>query len=94
MQAVSAVEDQTEYQEGKRAQTVESSLIFQKWESKLHFCLSQCDNISICVCVSLPQPVSVAVGLESLAAQHVDVARPVPGSLMVRRPDKGAFLML
>lgn len=46
---------------------------------------------SICVCVR--QPVSVAVGLESLAAQRVAVARPVPGSWMVKRPDREASLM-
>lgn len=38
--------------------------------------------------------VSVDVGLESLAAQLVAAARPVPESLTVRRPGRGASLML
>lgn len=36
----------------------------------------------------------MAVDLESPAAQRVAVARPVPGSLMVKRPDREASLML
>lgn len=39
------------------------------------------------------QPVSVAVGQESLGVQHVAVARPVLESSMARRPGSGAFLM-
>lgn len=46
------------------------------------------------ICVFVRQPVSVAVGLESLAAQRVAVARPAPGSWMVKRPDREASLML
>ncbi len=48
-------------------------------------------RLSMCVFHPL---VSAAVGLESLAAQRVAAARPVPGSWMVRRPDKEASLML
>ncbi len=36
----------------------------------------------------------MAVGLENPAAQRVAVARPVPGSWMVKRPDREASLML
>ena len=46
------------------------------------------------MCVFVCQPVFVGVGPESPAAPRVAVARPVPGSLMVRRPDREASLML
>lgn len=42
----------------------------------------------------LHQLVSVAVVLESLAAQRVAVVRPVPGNWMAKRPDREASLML
>lgn len=48
-------------------------------------------TIGICVCF---EPASVVVDLESLAAQHVAAAKPVPGSLMVRRPGREESLML
>ncbi len=52
-------------------------------------------NIIYChICIFVHPLVSAAVGLESLAAQRVAAARPVPGSWMVRRPDKEASLML
>lgn len=51
-------------------------------------------NIFFSLCVFYHIPVSVAVGLESLAAQLVVAARPVPGSWMVKRPDKEASLTL
>lgn len=46
------------------------------------------------VCVFLHPSVSVAVGPGSLAARPVAVAKLVPGSWMVRRPDREASLML
>lgn len=54
----------------------------------------ECDVNIFSVCFCVYQPVSAAVGLESLAAQRVAVARPVPESWMVKRPDREASLML
>ena len=59
----------------------------------MYLCVYHYVNV-LSVCVILRPPVSVAVGPESLAARRVAVAKLVPGSWMVRRPDREASLML
>lgn len=58
------------------------------------YTLHSIKNINICVCVFFHLLVSVAVVLESLAAQCVAVVKHVPESWMVKRPDREESLML